>query len=320
MLLAARMREAVGATGLTVEQTIPLRNKERMKRKLDAAGIRVPRHCSAKGEQEIRSAADQIGYPLIIKPVSGAGSADTHHLESAADLDRVVAAVAHCAELSVEEFIDGEEYTFDAISIAGVPSYFNIAWYRPRPLIARSNEWISPQVIALRHPDQPALADGVELGLKVLAALEIESGFTHMEWFMTPQGEVVFGEIGGRPPGAHQVEQMRWACDFDVYRGWAEAVALGSFNERFARRYNVATIYKRAAGEGKIRRIDGLDRFVARHGGTVVWDNLLPVGADRRNWKQTLVSDGFVMLRHPELERTLAIADEFGEMVQLHAA
>ncbi len=44
------------------------------------------------------------------------------------------------------------------------------------------------------------------------------------------------------------------------------------------------------------------------------------MGAPRRNWKQTLVSDGFVILRHPDLAVTLAMADEFGEDVRLFAA
>jgi hypothetical protein len=320
MLLAARLREALGVAGLNTAQTVPFRNKEAMKRLLDAAGIRTPRHLPARDEGEIRAAAERIGFPLILKPIDGAGSADTYRVLDGAELDQAIARVKHVPEMSVEEFIDGEEYTFDTVSIAGRPAYYNVAWYRPRPLRARSEEWISPQVIALRDPDQPALEKGVEMGFAVLRALGFESGFTHMEWYMKADGEVVFGEIGGRPPGAHQVDQMNYACDIDVFRGWADAVCFGRFRENVRRRYNVATIYKRAVGEGRIQRIEGLEDFKARHGAALVWENLLPVGAPRRNWKQTLVSDGFVILRHPDLAVTLAMADEFGEDVRLFAA
>ena len=51
----------------------------------------------------------------------------------------------------------------------------------------------------------------------------------------------------------------------------------------------------------------------------IVWENLLPIGAPRRDWRATLVSDGFVMLRHPDLETTLRIADAVGEKVVLFA-
>ncbi len=319
MLLAAKLRAALGAKGLTVEQAIPFRNKEAMKLKLDRAGIRVPRHASAKGAREIRARAAEIGYPLILKPIAGAGSADTHRVNDKAELDLAIKATKHQAEMSVEEFVEGEEYTFDTVSINGVPQYFNIAWYRPRPLIARSFEWLSPQVIALRRPEAPELSGGVAMGLAVLRALEFESGFTHMEWYLKADGEVVFGEIGGRPPGAHQVDQMNYSCDIDVFRGWAEAVALGTYSEPSRRLYNVATIYKRARGEGRIHGVSGYQRFMRHYADTIVWDNLLPIGAHRRDWKQTLVSDGFMMLRHPDFESTLAIADDFGETVTMLA-
>jgi len=320
MLLAARLREAMGAVGLSVERTVPLRNKERMKQVLDAAGIRTPRHAAARGENEIRAAAERLGLPLIVKPIAGAGSADTHRVEDAGDLDRAVTGTRHLDEVSVEEFIDGEEYTFDTVTIAGRPAYFNVAWYRPRPLVARSNEWISPQVVALRQPDTEPLQPGIEMGFAVLEALGFETGFTHMEWYLTAAGEAVFGEIGGRPPGAHQVDQMNYACDIDVFRGWAEAIAYGRFGEAVERRYNVANVYKRATGNGTIRRVVGIDEFCRRHGPAVVWENLLPVGAPRRNWRQTLVSDGFVVVRDPDLAVTLAMADELAADVQLFAA
>ena len=321
MILAAHLREGLGTAGLSVAATLPLRNKELMKRALDAAGIRTPRHRAARGEVEIRAAAESLGYPLIVKPIAGAGSADTHRVEAPAELEPVIAATRHVPEVSVEEFVDGEEYTFDTVSIGGVPAYFNVAWYRPRPLVARTNEWISPQVVALRHPDRQGLAAGVEMGRRVLATLGFESGFTHMEWYLKADGEVVFGEIGGRPPGAHQVDQMNYAGDIDVFRGWAEAVCFGRFSEPPRRLYNVATVYKRAEGQGVIRRIAGLEEFRRRWGNEpIVWENLLPPGSPRRNWRQTLVSDGFVVVRHPELAITLEMADELGRDVRLFAA
>ena len=47
MLLAARLREVFGLPGMTVQQTLPFRDKELMKQTLDAAGIRTPWHASA---------------------------------------------------------------------------------------------------------------------------------------------------------------------------------------------------------------------------------------------------------------------------------
>jgi hypothetical protein len=320
ILLAARLREAFGLRGLSVEQAHRFRDKEAMKAALDAAGIRTPRHYAATTVAACWEAAERTGFPLILKPIAGAGSADTYRVNDADELRAALPRLRHVPMVSVEEFVDGEEFTFDTITIEGRIAYYNIAWYRPRPLVARSNEWISPQVIALRDVDRPDLAGGIRMGEDVIRALQFDTGFTHMEWYRKADGEVVFGEIGARPPGAHQVDQMKFACDFDVFRAWGEAVANRRFVQPIERKYNVATIYKRAQGSGTIRSIEGIDELGRRYGQHVVWSTLLPVGARRRDWRATLVSDGFVMLRHPDLQATLAMADEFGSKLRLYAS
>lgn len=319
IMLAAELREHFGVAGLTVEQAQRFRDKEAMKVALDAAGIRTPRHVAVDSVAGCWEAAEKTGFPLILKPIAGAGSADTYRIENRDELRGVLPRLRHVPTVSVEEFIDGEEFTFDTITIAGKIAYYNIAWYRPRPLIARSNEWISPQVIALRDVDQPELADGVRMGRDVIRALSFDTGFTHMEWYRKADGEVVFGEIGARPPGAHQVDQMKYACDFDVFRAWGQAVTQGRMDASIRRLYNVAMIFKRARGVGRISRIDGADMLQKRFGEHVVWNTLLPPGTPRRDWRKTLVSDGFVMLRHPGLKETLEMADAVGSELQLYA-
>jgi hypothetical protein len=318
VMLAARLRSAL-VPGLTPRQALPFRDKELMKRKLDEAGIRTPRHCSCSDEASIRAAAERIGYPLMIKPVDGAGSADAHRVNEGSELRGVIQAVRHVPVVSVEEFVEGQEYTFDAICAGGRALYYNIAWYRPRPLVARTVEWISPQVVALRDPDQPELAAGRAMGFAVLEALEFEAGFTHMEWYLKDDGQVVFGEIGARVGGARLVDQMNFSVDADLFRGWAEAVCFGTLSEPIRRRHNVAVIFKRAQGEGRIERITGLASYLARFGQHVAVLDLLSVGEHRRNWLQTLISDGYAIVRHPNLETCLAMADRFGTDVQLFA-
>ncbi len=319
IMLAARLRAHFGIPGLSVEQAHRFRDKEAMKVALDEAGIRTPRHVAVDSVAGCWDAAEQIGFPIILKPIDGAGSADTYRVESRDELRAVLPRLRHVPIISVEEFVDGEEYTFDTITIDGKVAYYNVAWYRPRPLIARSNEWISPQVVALRDVGDSALAGGIGMGIEVIEALGFGSGFTHMEWYRKADGEVVFGEIGARPPGAHQVDQMKYACDFDVFRAWGSAMTTGRLDTSIERNYNVATIYKRAQGVGKITRIEGVDALQRRFGEHVVWNTLSAPGTPRRDWLRTLVSDGFIMLRHPDLDETLAMADAVGSELHLFA-
>ena len=81
----------------------------------------------------------------------------------------------------------------------------------------------------------------------------------------------------------------------------------------------MAQVFKRAQGQGRIQHIEGLQRLLARYRPHVVCVELQPLGAPRRNWKQTLISDGYVIVRHPDLQATLEMADRFGTDLQLYA-
>ncbi len=317
--LAAAIRAALGVPGQTPEQARRFRNKELMKQALAEAGVRVPRHRAARSAREVREAAEQVGFPCIVKPIAGAGSQDTFRCDSAAELDAALAQLGHIEEVSVEEFIDGEEFTFDTICAGGKIAYFHIGYYRPRPLVARTVEWISPQTLSYRHVNDPWVAGGRAMGEQVLAALDFDTGFTHMEWYRKSDGEVVFGEVAARPPGARTVDLMNFASDVDLFTGWAEAEVRGTFSLDVERRYNCACITKRAQGQGRIRGIEGMDRVRARCGDAIMAVDLLAVGTPRRDWKATLLSDGYVSLRHPDWQETMAMADFVGEELQLYA-
>jgi hypothetical protein len=319
VVLAARLREALGAPGMRVETAVRFRDKEAMKQALDRAGIRTPRHARARTAAEARAAADEIGLPLIIKPIAGAGSADTYELRSREDLERALETTRHVPEVSIEEFIEGEEFTFDTVSAQGEILFHNVCWYRPKPLVARLNEWISSQSVALRDLTAPRLLQGRALGQAVLRALSFESGFTHMEWFLTPQGQAVFGEIGARAPGARLVHGMNYCCDADLFAGWAEAVCYGRLSQDTSRKYNVACVFKRAQGQGKILRYEGLEALLARFGEHIPVIELNPIGAPRKDWKSSVVGDGWLVARHPDLAFTLELADRIGSELRIIA-
>ncbi len=320
MVVAARLREVLGVPGLTVEQTIPFRDKVRMKEVLDAAGVRTPLHHRADSTHEVCAGVERIGFPVIIKPIDGAGSADTYRVESKEDLEQALQLLRHVEEVTVEEFVQGEEYTYDTVCAHGRVLHENVAWYRPNPLIARQSPWISPQAIALRDLSPPEIACGVEMGHKVIEALGFESGFTHMEWFRNEAGEAVFGEIGGRSPGGRLTHVMNYACDIDMFRGWAEAVCTGRFSQPIDRRYNANVIFKRAEGAGTIRSYQGLDVLLSEFGEHVAHIDLVPIGAPRRDWRKVVTGDGWVVVRHPDLETTMEIGNRFATDLRIFAA
>lgn len=319
VMLAARLRERWGMPGMSVDTVRGFRDKELMKQRLRAAGLRVPKSARVRTAAEVYAAAESIGFPLVLKPIAGAGCANTWVVDSAADLETTLSRIGGLSEASCEEFIEGEEFTYDTLCMRGKPMYENVSLYVPKPLDASKAEWISPMCVAIRDLQQERVAGGIALGRQVLDVLGMQDGFTHMEWFRKPSGEVVFGEIACRPGGAGLVDQMNYASDVDLYREWARICCWGHFEVDPTRKYNVAMIFKRARGWGHITRIEGLHDWLRMCGPWVVEERLARPGTPRRDWTQVQRADGHLIVRHPDWEETMRMASAAASGIQIYA-
>lgn len=318
-LLAARLREELGVPGMSVDAVTGFRDKVVMKERVAAGGIRVPRTERVHSVDQIRGFAARVGYPLIVKPVDGAGGTDTWRIGSPEELEAVSPRIRHLPEASIEEFVTGQEFTYETLCVAGKPVFESVSTYYPNVLEARKQEWISPIIYTFRDPFADELAGGRAMGREVLRVLGMGTGFTHMEWFRRPDGEAVFGEVACRPPGANMVDLMNYACDVDLFREWARVAVDGRYGGDERRPWNAAIVFKRAKGEGRIRGVEGLDAFVARYRPWIARIDLLPIGAPRRNWKQTFLADGNVVVRHPDARACLEMAQEAAATIHLYA-
>jgi biotin carboxylase len=318
-LLAARLREHLGVPGMSVDAVHGFRDKVVMKERVSGAGVRIPRTERVHTADAVRRFAARNGYPIIVKPVDGAGGTDTWRIGDPEQLEDALNRIRHLPEASVEEFVTGQEYTYETLCVAGQPVFESVSTYYPNVLEARKQEWISPIIYTFRDPFSAELAVGRTMGHQVLRALGMGTGFTHMEWFKRPDGEAVFGEVACRPPGANMVDLMNYACDIDLFREWARVAVDGRFGADNRRPWNAAIVFKRAHGQGRIRGIEGLDAFVARYRPWIARIDLLPLGAHRRNWKQTFLADGNVVVRHPDPRVCLDLAKEAAATIHLHA-
>src|SRR4029077_7035829 len=70
VLTAARRRERFGVPGMTVDAVEGFRDKQLMKERVAAAGLRVPRSARVRPAKEAHAAAARLGYPLVLKPIA----------------------------------------------------------------------------------------------------------------------------------------------------------------------------------------------------------------------------------------------------------
>ncbi len=298
-LPVAVARAELGVPGMSPDTMLSFRDKAVMKDRLRAAGVPCARHRGVETKQEAREFAAQVGFPLIIKPLSGVGARETYQCESFEDLEEALADDPPSASnpLQLEEFIQGVEHTLDTICIGGEAVWHSITRYMPNPLEVLRNPWMQWRVVTPREIDAPEYDDIRRVGEQALAALGMKTGLSHLEWFRRPDGSVAVSEVGARPPGSRIFTALNWANDYDMYDAWVRLMTLGEAIPPSERKYAVGTAFMRGMGTGKVVHVHGLDEVLEDYGHLVVEADLPEIGRVRGS---VYDGEGYLMLRHPE--------------------
>lgn len=307
-----QVRAELGIPGMTGEVAKNFRDKAQMKEVLQAHGLPCARHTRVQRADQVWAFANEVGYPMIVKPTSGSGSRNTFRVESEEQMKGVLdlGAPSAQAEMMLEEFVTGREYSFDSVFRNGRLQWFSCCHYFPRPLEVIENAWMQWCVIIPREADHPQYHDIRQVAEQSLRALGMDDGLSHMEWFRRPDGTLAISEVGARPPGAQFVTLISYAHDVDFYAAWARLMALGEFTPP-TRPYAAGAAFLRAQGQGKkIEAIRGLDEVREQLGDLAVEVKLPPEGAKPATGYE---GDGYVIVRHPETE---VVEQALGKIVQ----
>ena len=218
----ARAREVLGIAGPSSATTHRFRDKGAMKDALREAGLPCARHARIHSAADAWAFIEAVGFPVVMKPPTGAGCRATWRVRSPQDL---VAALAEYRpspqrEVLAEEFLTGAEYSLEMLVVGGVPRFWSTTRYYPSPLQVTEQPWVQWCVVLPRHKDTPLFHQARDLSVRAVRAFGLQDGLTHMEWFHRPDGSLAIGEIAARPPGAQIVELTSRAHGFDLKRAW----------------------------------------------------------------------------------------------------
>ena len=319
---AAVVREACGIPGTSVRTTWLCRDKPSMKQALREAGVPTAASTAADNVDEVRAFAAAVGYPLIFKPRSGAGAADTVRVDNDHELAQALALYGSKGvdSIAVEEFVEGHEGFYDTIAINGHIGADFATHYYPNVLEAMRTRWISPQFITTNRIDYVSDYDQVKaMGARVIEALGIGTSATHMEWFFGPKG-LRFSEIGARPPGVGAWDLYSAGNDMDLYREWASAIVHGSLTTRPSRQYSAGIVALRPDRDGHITGYSGLDEIQARYGDSVIDAYLPDPGTPTQPVEAGYMANAYVRLRHPDYDTLRGMLDDVGRSVHVYAA
>ena len=292
------VRDRLGIEGMGESTARNFREKSRMKDVLRQKGIACARHCLATSTHQAVTFAEQTGFPLVVKPPQGAGSRDTYKIGDIQELGNFLKRQEPSPGHPVlfEEFIMGNEHTFDSACINGKIVWHSIVRYFPTPLQVLSNPWIQWCVLLPREIDHPHFDDIRQTAAAGLKALGLQTGLSHMEWFRRTNGSLAISEVGARPPGGQITSMHGFAHDFDIHRAWANLMV----NDRFdppERRFAAGTVFLRGQGRGRVRAVTGIKQIREELGSLIVEAKLPQIGQPGSG---TYEGDGYLMLRHPQ--------------------
>ncbi|MDD3362861.1 MAG: ATP-grasp domain-containing protein [Hespellia sp.] len=179
-------------------------NKYAMRACFKEHGIPVPSFAKVT-EQNCIELTKNFTYPLIVKPTDRSGSRSITKIEKNATSDSsvlkkaVARAVADSFEncAIVEEYIDGDEFSFESITSHG--RHYMLA-------VTRKDTTGSPYFIETGHIEPSGLSrdkiDEVrDLVFQALDALGVQTGASHAEFRVNEQGRIGIIEIGARMGG-----------------------------------------------------------------------------------------------------------------------
>ncbi len=319
-MAAAQVREACTIPGTSVRTAWLCRDKPSMKEVLREAGVPTAASAGVSSAAQAREFAERVGYPLILKPRSGAGASGTVRVEGSDELERALAGFGGADSVAVEEFVEGHEGFYDTITVDGEPRLDFVSHYFPNVLEAMRTRWISPQFVSTNRVDSVAdYGELRELGRRVITALGIGTSATHMEWFFGPKG-LRFSEIGCRPPGVGAWDLYAAGNDLDLYRAWADAITRGGIPAVPSRQYASGIVALRPSQDGVISGYDGVDELQGRLGEWVIDAHLPPPGTPTQGVEAGYMANAYVRMRHPDYDVLRGMLDEVGRTLHVYAS
>lgn len=301
MVQLAQARAHFKVPGTPPEVAELFRDKAKMKAALRSAGLPVARSRLIRGEADARGFADEVGFPMVLKPPAGMGGKSTYRVGSYEELLRAARGMgaSDATPVLAEEFLRGREFSFETISTGATPRGESISHYLPSCLEAIENPWIQWTCLLPRDISGAEYDGARVMSRAAIKALGLDDGMTHMEWFQRPDESLVIGEIAQRPPGANISLMTGLAHDINLYDAWISAVVDGEFHGPWERRYAVGSAFLRGMGHGRVASVTGIHETWEAVGRWVVEANLPTVGAPK---SESYEGDGYVVVRDPSTE------------------
>jgi biotin carboxylase len=310
----ALVRQELNISGMKPQTAHKFRDKGAMKEALRAAGVPCAKYKYVNNFQEAWGFIDLVGFPIILKPPSGAGCRATYRVDNPQGLIDAINEIP-MRPILAEEFLTGAEHSMESFTVNGIPQFSSFSRYYPSPLEVMQNPHLQWVVLFPKEIEEEKYKKARKIGFRAIQALGLQTGMTHMEWFCRPDGSIAVGEIGARPPGAQISETTGFIHGFSTHQTWAELMVYDRLNIPTKRKHAAAVAFLRGIGLGKVYKIEGLDE-AQRKMGSLVCDVSMPKMGQPKS--STYEGEGWVIIKGQNTEEVKMAALELIRTVRIH--
>ncbi|MFH8567257.1 ATP-grasp domain-containing protein [Streptomyces sp. NPDC017993] len=227
----AGIAEHLGLPGPSARSVTTACRKDRTRRALEAAGLPGPRFAVCDGFPAAAVAAQEVGYPLVFKPVDLCAGMFVRRIDDEAQLAEAHRAVdafpvnargqLRSPAVLLEELLDGPEVSVETVSFGGVTRAVGVT---------DKSVGGAPAFIETGHMFPAGLgsqetAAAVDTALAAVAGLGLDQVVAHTEIKLTTAGPRVV-EVNPRPAGNRITELVRHVTGIDL-AGACVDLALG---------------------------------------------------------------------------------------------
>ena len=170
--------------------------------------------------------AKEVGYPVVVTADFTSDITDTWKLNNDDELDKFYK-TRPAGDFIMEEFVDGDVYSYDAIIDDKGNALFESTTRYPSVLdtVMSKNEFSY-----FVYPDVPEELQ--EIGKNTAKAFDLKGRFVHFEFIRLEKAKKNLGKkndfiavkVSGCPAGGPTCDMMNYAHSSDVYQIWANMI------------------------------------------------------------------------------------------------
>jgi biotin carboxylase len=282
--VVAAVAEARGLPGIGVATAHLMTNKIAQRRRLADAGVPQPRFAALRTVSETRRAADEVGFPAVLKPADSGGQRGVFRVESVDEIyahlhEALVASPTE--EAILEEYVDGVEMNGIVLARDGETIPLTLSDRLRPPGIGFGVGWIHVYPATVYGSQ---LEESERIAQHTVHALGLRTAVAFPQLIAARDGRVVVVECAARIPGGQMADLVRWAVGVDLIEVQIR-MALGDelpdelvrprFSQPLAIRF--LTAEPGPLPTGTVKRVGPLDKVLA-FPGVVQADTYLTVG------------------------------------------